>query len=207
MLWPWRRSRCRRRGVRRVLPRELTSEQCEPRLTKATVAERSAGPRQLVRAAAAQGSALHQDRQRRRRGGDGRSQPGRAVSVSWLPWRLSRTHAGLVWRPSSRSDLGERGSEQRPTSGKIRTNALRESARGERPEPAGRSDRNELIVRRRRRGRLLSRGRDRAVAAALVVMRGGRGPGDGLAEGLFQFAHRPHGVRSAVPDGEPVAAR
>jgi hypothetical protein len=38
------------------------------------------------------------------RGGEGEA------VAPWLLGRLSRTHAGLVWRPSSRSDLGGRGS-------------------------------------------------------------------------------------------------
>jgi hypothetical protein len=44
-------------------------------------------------------------------------------------------------------------------------------------------------------------------SAALALARRGRAYADGLAQGLLQLAHRPHGVRSAVSDGEPAAAR
>jgi hypothetical protein len=60
-------------GGRLPESRESASERRAPIGMKATVAERSAGHRQLVRAAAAQGSASHQMRQRRPRPGRDRN--------------------------------------------------------------------------------------------------------------------------------------
>jgi hypothetical protein len=83
-------------------PRESTSEPREPRQMKATVAERSAGPRQLARSAAAQGSALHKQQARRR----GPS----ALLLLELPGRrlYEREHESVLGRRDGRCRPGAR---------------------------------------------------------------------------------------------------
>ena len=57
--------------------------------------------------------AMHHERQRRRLAGDDRSQPGRAVSSSWLPWRQSRSLAGAAAAAPKRLERQSRRPQRR----------------------------------------------------------------------------------------------
>ena len=85
----WAQAEVRRAWSGRSPSRELTSQRRAPIGMKATVAERSAGPRRLVRAAA-QGSALHLSEQKEQR----------AVRITAAPFSQSRREFGARRAPN-----------------------------------------------------------------------------------------------------------